>query len=335
MPSSSIDARAAPSRSVRLVSVRTPIWRFPGASASCHDCRHDYITNRNKLPGVICMRLSSLMIGVFAIAFVSEAKAGAPSARLDFSSGRTVVVATTDKGGEKSFILDTGSQGATILKSVADATQYEVIGEALLGSPGGGKPLKSVVVSLGGLAISGVRATENAAVIVDDQVLPIGSAVGALGPTQWRNHVVEMDLGADVVSFRKKPKRKPTVWAPLNQRGLTESEIEVAGQKLSAHLDTGNPRGALLPLSVARQLGWADALKPAGEIRTVDKAIPIFSSGRDVTANVLGQSIVLKAVKFADAPFVNIGAEALKGQVIIIDNPNKRWGLRKSAARAK
>lgn len=283
------------------------------------------------------MRLIRLISSVLAVAAVSAAEAGAgtPSAKLDMSSGRSVVIATTDKGGEQSFIFDTGSQSATILKSVAEAKKYEVVGEALLGSPGGGEPLKSFIVALEGLSIAGVKAKEHSAVILDDKVMPLGTAAGALGPTQWRDHIVEIDLGDEIVSFRKKPKRKVAVWAPLSERGLTVSEIEIAGLRVNAHIDTGNPRGVVLPIAVARQLGWAEALKPAGEIRLVDRAIPVFTAERDVTANILGQTIVLKAVKFADAPFANVGAGALRGQVIIIDNPNRRWGLRKSGSAGK
>jgi hypothetical protein len=68
---------------------------------------------------------------------------------MDLSSGRPQIDAAF-KGRKMIAIYDTGSQGATIPRSVAEEMKLPVIGRALVGSPNGGTPVEADVVSNAG-----------------------------------------------------------------------------------------------------------------------------------------------------------------------------------------
>jgi predicted aspartyl protease len=282
-------------------------------------------------------------VAVLAYVFLVASCAGAPkqvspvlaaaaapvqtTAPLDLSSGRPMVAITFPGGQSGQFILDTGSQGAVLTQSAADKLKLEIIGEALLGSPAGGTPLKVFVVNLGDLVLAGAPASKTEAVVVADQTLPANAGMGVLAPTQWGNKVVTIDLAANTMTMSPNAPNAIQTWQPISLRNQTVAEIEVAGEKLSAHIDTGNPRGVVLPLAMAKTLGVDHKLTPTEAIRTVDASTPAFKAPVDAQISVGGVNISVSEITFSGAGQANIGVKALNGHSLVLDNPRRRWAI--------
>jgi predicted aspartyl protease len=249
------------------------------------------------------------------------------STRLDVSTGRTMVQASLPNGQQSAFILDTGAQSPVVTQSAVDAMGLEIIGEALLGSPMGGEPIPAHVVRLDGLTLGGVAPQMRDAVVVPEGTLPAGAGFGVLAPTQWSDQIVTIDLASNQLSIGSQPPLPIAAWYPLSERNLTVAEIEVAGERVMAHFDTGNSRGVVLPLRLAGPLGLEGRLVATEAIRTVDAATPAFTASGDVTLKIGTLVLQARDVTFVDRPMANIGTRALRGYALVLDNPNHRWGL--------
>ena len=249
------------------------------------------------------------------------------SVPLDVASGRTMVQATLPNGQEGAFVLDTGAQGPVLTQAAVDAMGLQIIGEALLGSPMGGEPVRAYVVRLDGLTVAGIAPMFRDAVVSPRGTLPGEAGLGVLAPTQWSDQVVTLDLAANRLSMGAEPPFPVSAWYPLSDRNLTVAEIEVAGERVMAHVDTGNSRGVVLPLRLAGPLGMADRLTPTDPIRTVDASTPAFTAAGEFTLRI-GEVVLTAAnVTFVDTPMANIGTPGLVGYALVLDNPNRRWAL--------
>jgi predicted aspartyl protease len=246
---------------------------------------------------------------------------------LDLSTGRPMVAIAFPGGHSGQFILDTGSQGAVLTQSAADTLKLEIIGEALLGSPAGGAPVKVFVVNLGNLMLAGAPATKTEAVVAADKTLPANAGMGVLAPTQWGDKVVTIDLAANTLTMGTSAPDTLQTWHPISSRNQTEADIEIAGEKLRAHIDTGNPRGVVLPLAMAKTLGVENKLTPTETIRTVDASAPAFTAKVDAQISIGGVKLAVSDVTFSGAGQANIGVKALRGYTLVLDNPRRRWAI--------
>lgn len=249
------------------------------------------------------------------------------SAPLDMSSGRPKALADLGGGRTGAFVIDTGSQSAVLTKATADALKLEVIGEVLLGSPAGGAPIPSFIVSMGALSIAGAPASRTEAVVAADETLPATVGMGVLPPTLWADQIVTLNFAANTIGFSDPAGAPALDWRPLDARNLTSAEIEIAGERILAHVDSGNPRGVVLPMRFAKLLGVEDKLVPAPSLRTVDAAVRAFTAPVDVSVRLGTVTIPLSQAVFAESASANVGSGALKGLSVVIDNPNRRWAL--------
>jgi hypothetical protein len=247
---------------------------------------------------------------------------------LDMASGRPVVEASFGAGQKERFVFDTGAQGGVIFKDNADALKLTIIGEALLGSPLGGPPISTFVVELPEIAVGSVRATNDDFVTMPRSTLSLPGVIGVMGPGQWSKSVVEIDVSGSTLWIGDAPRKPISVWLPLTDRNMLDGTTTIAGTTIGFHLDTGNPRGALLPMKLAEKLVPSGELTDAGAIRTVDTSVPVKKGNVTAAAQISDVDIKLSSAEFADVAKGNFGSATLRDFVIVIDNPNRRWGLR-------
>jgi len=269
-----------------------------------------------------------LLFGSAVFGLAGCTSAGGRLVSMDLESGRPVVEATFGAGEGGRFIFDTGAQGGVIFKDDADALKLKVIGEALLGSPLGGPPLSALVVELPEIALNGTRAANDDFVTMPRSALTLPGVIGVMGPAQWSKNVVEIDLQGATLWIGKAPRKPITAWIPLSERNLLGGTTNIAGTSIGFHLDTGNPRGVLLPMALAATLVTTGGLTDAGVIRTVDSTIPVKKGGVSASAQISDVEIKLTSAEFAEVAKGNFGSNTLRDFVIVIDNPNRRWGLR-------
>ena len=250
---------------------------------------------------------------------------------IDLSSGRPQIDAALN-GRKMSVTYDTGSQGATIPRSVAEAMKLPVIGRALVGSPNGGKPLEAEVVSIDGLEIGGMRLVAGYrtldAVIIDDAKLPPGSAL-VIGNNQFPGLTIELDFPAARFRLSKSNAENTATWAPLNERGMIETTLRIGDESMPIHIDSGNPGMLDLPESLAPRLPLTSARREGATIKFVDGSAK--TTVAEMQADALLGDLAVKldgTFRFAPIPFANLGGRGLKGAVLRIDMTSQRWHLR-------
>jgi len=250
---------------------------------------------------------------------------------MDLSTGRPQIEATF-KGRKIDVTYDTGSQGATIPRSLAQQMELPVIGRALVGSPNGGTPVEVEVVSIDGLEIGGLRLVAGYrtldALMVDDAKLPPGTAM-IIGNNQFPGLMVELDFIAARFRLSQHSKEDTTSWAKLNERGMVETRLRIGEESMPAHIDTGNPGVLDLPTTIAARLPLASAPREGATITFVDSSARTTEAEMQTDALLGDLPVRLDGTfRFAPIPFANLGAHGLKGALLRIDMQGKRWLLR-------
>jgi len=313
----------------------------------CADPGFEYITNRNIFGDLTVRPILVLLFCLLASACqsapaVRAAAAESPPAPqaeppgirvdipMDLSSGRPVIDAVIH-GQSVRAIFDTGSQGATIPRSLAEALKLPVIGRALVGSPNGGQPVEADVVSIDGLEIDGLRLQAGDrrldAVVLDDAKLPPGRGL-VIGNNQFPGMTIELDFPAGRFRLSEKNADSAVGWAPLSERGLIETQLRIGEETMPIHIDTGNAGVLDLPQRSAARLPLSSAPREGKAIHFVDSSVKTTIA--DMRTDALLGDLPVKldgAFRFAPVRFANLGGRGLKGARLRIDMTRKLWHL--------
>jgi hypothetical protein len=256
----------------------------------------------------------------------APAVTAAGEAALDMSSGRTMVAGTVNDEDAR-LVFDTGAGGIMLMKSFATKIGVQAMGKALMGSPHGGKPVEAELTKLASLKVGGLEAANLDAILLDDAVMPIPGVDGVFGPRQYPDKVIAFDLAANRVRFLTETPAEVTSWHPLDAHGMLTGKIDIGGKTVDVHIDTGNPGGLVLPAAFAKELELKGPLRDGKPIRTVDGAKPVKIADLNRPGTLAGSPVNIVEARFIDTPMGNAGSAFLKGFTIVIDVPNRRWGL--------
>lgn len=237
-------------------------------------------------------------------------------------------------GVEGIFVLDTGASGGLILQSFADRLNGEYTGEeVMVGRPGGTQlPMQQYRVSdfdLGGLDLGAQEF-----VVMEDDVFPMPEEiVGILPISILQDYRIELDYGAWTLRIGDNDEGSDDNWAELNSDSrIMNVDLQIGGQTIEAHLDSGNPGGILLPIQYAETLGLTQALVETGRMRTVGSSIPRYAAPYSGQASVSGASMTLESLNFADIPYANIGNAALGHLTLILEAGGARYAFAPSVS---
>lgn len=251
---------------------------------------------------------------------------------LEAAGGRTAVRVTV-QGSSASLLatFDTGAQGITIRRSVAERLGLPVVGEVLMGSPLGGQPVAVQLVALPNLRVGGVEARQAPrsleAALVDDERMLVGTDL-VIGPNQFPQTLIELDMPQQRLRLMDPPAEAPAHWQPTNTRGLLETELRLGEHTVAAYVDTGKAGRVDLPTRMAQGLALQGPLKPVGKARVVGREIEV--QGADYSGTLTLGGVALRyagELRFADIPVAVVGSQALRQSVIRIDTAHRRWQL--------
>ncbi len=247
---------------------------------------------------------------------------------LQWKNTRPYVMANIHNGVPIEAYYDTGSQSALIAQSLAEQLKLEVIGEAMVGSPGGSAPIAAKIYSLGQLDIEGFEAVNLDAVASADANLPKGVQL-IIGNNQFSNALVELDFINNQFRLRKNHTENSAQWQKLDGRGMLSSSLKISDQTVPLHIDTGNPSLLDLPDILTSKIKLQSPLRNlTATINMIDRTLPIRAARIKTQAQFAGNTAELNGeYRFAPFPFANLGCEGLKGAKLKIDNINRRWQL--------
>jgi hypothetical protein len=237
-------------------------------------------------------------------------------------------------GVEGVFILDTGASGGLILQSFADRLSGEYTGEeVMVGRPGGNQlPMQQYRVNefdLGALALG----TQEFVVMADDIFPMPEEIVGVLPISILQDYRIELDYGAWTLRVGENDRISNENWGELNSDSrIMNVDLEIGGQTMEAHLDSGNPGGIMLPIQYVETLDLADVLVETGQMRTVGSSIPRYAAPYTGEAHISGASITLENLNFADIPYANIGNAALGHLTLVLEAGGTRYAFLPSAS---
>lgn len=274
----------------------------------------------------------TLLVSVLAACATAPGPEQAEEAVVPFtySNGRPAVSVTLANGAEVPMVFDTGAQGLTLPETSVRSQNMPARGTTELRSPHGG-PSQSLelvdpgVVRFGGVALS---ASEAGVAPQGGQGLP-DDGRGVFGPLMFPNSIVEVDFAANTVRIGKSPLIAPARWYPLDTNGFLSGTMRVGDRNVPFTLDAGNPMGAVIPLSLVRELAPAANLQTVGRMQTVGTGYTLLLGRVDLPVELAGMTSRIGIVAAIDGgpDYINLGSRALEGLTIVIDNPNRRWGL--------
>ena len=167
---------------------------------------------------------------------------------LDKAQMHPIAVGSLGDAAPLSLIIDTGAGVNVIDESIAEEHGFEVIGQTEIGAPGGPQIVGNVVrVPL--LEIGAVRITNAEFVTMDIIGFSRGTMHGVIGTTLFTDYLVTFDREASQVELVRGvlSETDDDVIAYDPEGAQVNIDIDVAGQAMTGHVDTGSMGSFMLP----------------------------------------------------------------------------------------
>lgn len=261
-----------------------------------------------------------------------EIENGATVIPLDLSQGRPVVGITINRVGPFRVVFDTGGVGLMIDADLAAELALPIVGVGRVSSPmGDADGLEVQQARIDRLELGGVTLSDLLVDLWDSKRNPIFTGVdsprGIFGITLLRDALVTLDLsgGRLEVASGSLPEAGPGIVEIDLDQGLPVVSVDIAGQSIPAHLDSGNPGTLLLPLALSSRLPLESPLTLAGRARTVDAVVEIYRATIAEPVTLAGHRLENLEVRFiAGTPWANIGVGLLRRYLVSMDLRGRR-----------
>ncbi len=244
------------------------------------------------------------------------------------------------------FAIDTGAaiQLALTSSRIVERLNLKSSGQMSVGDPSGKNALTADIFQVDSVAIGEVRFSNLRATRFDlpkrtGETDPSAKIDGILGFPLFSDYLLTLDYVAGRVRLERGSLPAPDGAEILSfniVQGLPQLEIDVAGTKMKAHIDSGNIRGAIgLPSAMIDQLPLAAEPTVAGKARTVNnefelKAAPLKGSLKIGKHEFPQPRIIFTEMTRSTA---NIGDGILRQFAVTFDQKNRRVRfVRKAAA---
>lgn len=261
----------------------------------------------------------------------------------DYSSGWPIVQVELDGQGPFGMILDTGAMGLVLDVDLAADLDLEVVGTARIGDPSDPEANEVERVWVGSLVLGAARFEELEAVAWERPAAMRRPGVRAiLGLPVFARCLLTLDRGAGVVRLARGPLPEPdgVTVLPLERDafGVITLSLEVAGQRVPAHLDSGNARSVVLPARLEAHVPLVPGSQGRGRGMRASGPVEFTLGVLDGELRIGGAGgIVLRRpeVRFdPELPHANLGASFLQACVPTIDQEHGRIRLAPVAAPA-
>ena len=254
---------------------------------------------------------------------------------LDLSTQRPVLELMINDTGPYKFIFDTGSSTNVIDQELANKLGLEVIGEDPLQTPGSDNKLMSKRVLVSKIALSGIEISEEV-VMNTVAIRNLVSVDGVLSPNALSDYLITLDypnseliLSSDELNTADKD-----VIAFIQKNNTINFNVFVNGNELEAHLDSGNPGGIDLPLSIKDKLNFKREPAEDGIINTPVTSFKKWKATLDGDIKIGDVNYTNPDVNLIEGfQFVNLGYHIIKDLRITIDNKNNLIRFEKSSSK--
>jgi hypothetical protein len=250
--------------------------------------------------------------------------------------GRPVVTAKVNGKGPFRFYFDTGASGPVISNALAKELKLTMVGEVQVLSGGdapGKKPIPGKLVRIDRLEM-GTAIVEGATVAAMDRARLEGedSPIGVLSPAMFPGYLVTLDYPRKEIKFRVGELPVPdnkTVFAYLARTPIPSLMVEIGGETIEAHLDSGSGAGLSLPTKLAERLPLQGKLIDSRKkARSVSGDFPVFEGKLKGKCSFGQFTLTDPTIAFTDVVrHANLGSRILERFTLTIDVKNRRFQL--------
>jgi len=242
---------------------------------------------------------------------------------LVLQGNRPIVPVMIGAKGPFPFILDTGAGGSVVSQSLADELGLTITGDARVGTPMSPEAVEAKAVLIKSAVVGGIRIEGLRAVTMDLEKLFAGVQAprGVLSAKVFEGYLVTLDYPQKQVTIRKGelPAADSKEVFEFDPAGhLPAVPLDVAGEAMTAHIDSGSPAGFMLPKESAKKLPLASEPVKKGRIRTASGESDITESTLKGTIRLGRYTFENPEVRFGDTP-PNLGFEILSRFAITLD----------------
>jgi hypothetical protein len=262
---------------------------------------------------------------------------------LTFVGGRPVVEVKLEGKGPYRFYLDTGASGPVMNTKVAEELKLKSFNNDMgvrVGSGGDGpntKPIQAKLLVIKDLELGSAKLMDVTIAAFDRAGLGGDDApAGVLSPTLFEGYLVTLDYPKKEMRIREgalPAADGKTSFDYVKGKRIPTMVINLAGQEIETHLDSGSGAGLSLPKKFADTLPLAAPAVDTGKrARSVTGEFPVFEGrlkGRVTFGTFTYEDPV---IQFCDVVrFGNLGSSLLKEFVITLDVKNRRFHLERIA----
>jgi hypothetical protein len=229
-------------------------------------------------------------------------------------------------------IFDSGAGGSIVGKEFAQSAGLPEGNFIDIGSPGGGTPVKGYMTQISSARL-GAADIDVAHAVVMDLPARLSDVAGVISPNAFTGRLVRFEFARSrAIVMDKIPANVPTgpPYPYGGERGhpLPATEIDVAGTKIIAHLDSGSKYGLQVPLEMAKQLPLCGPLVATEPTRMINAEHAAFNGRIVGTVHVGPLTLTDPDVQFVEgAPIGNIGIQILKQTTLVLDPEAERSWL--------
>lgn len=241
------------------------------------------------------------------------------------AGGRNVVDVHIGDEGPFSFIIDTGASVSVIDTELATRLGLEKVGSVATGAPGAQR-VDAAIVKAPLLRVGKVEIVDARPILLGLSTLSRGLFVGVLGMDAFRSVLLTIDpaAGRATVSRGRLTSGRENVLAMDRTMPGIGFKIDVAGQSIPVHLDTGSPGAFAFPDEFAEKIPTLPGPERKVTAGVVGGSREIRIRQMDGTIRFAGLTFDKPSVGFISPspPVGNIGSQILDRLVISVDQAN-------------
>jgi hypothetical protein len=236
------------------------------------------------------------------------------------------------------FAIDTGGQGqARADTTLVEKLKLKKIGQVQASDGSGNNSLTLDLVGMDTLRIGDMEFKKLEALTRNYNRSPRLSKIdGILGLNLFADHLLTLDYPNKKVIIEKSELPAANGQNILNfgnADGIASIELNIGGEKLNAHIDSGNMVGAsVLPSKLVEKQEIIGQPQVVGQARTVSNTFEIKQAKLKGSIRFGQFEFKQPLVTYPSPRSANIGSQLLKEFAITFDQKNKRLKLKRTIA---
>ena len=253
---------------------------------------------------------------------------------IDLSTQRPIIALNINGKGPYKFIFDTGAGRNFIDEELSKELKLEVIGKDSIGSPGTNRQVMSNRVLVSQISIT--NALKSKGINMNTMhLIKMLHVDGVIGGFFFKNYLLSIDYPKSILKITQgELKKNADGVIPFSKdSGILSTEISIAGNRLEAHLDSGNSGNIDIPFSLKDNLEFVKEPIEDGIIRTSlasHKRWKATLKGDVVIGNMVYKSPEVNLIEGFE--FVNLGFLFFNQSQITIDGLNNLLKIERSSS---